>query len=245
MNSDQLAEEISSFLNIDINKVKTRLANGFHYNHHLVAKDFIDNNVNVNNDESLLNWYRNTDTYIWELSSYHLDKGFNYLGMCEGICLGLFHSSKKNILNIGDGIGTLSLKLAEKGLNVTYHDLENSKTANFAQHRFSRIPELKIQTLFTNNFDPVIGVDNFDAVVALDFLEHVVNVEEWAIAIYKCLKNKGVFIPHNAFGIGDAEHGNSIPMHLSINNKYEWEWDPMLVRLGFVRHENGQWWVKP
>jgi 2-polyprenyl-3-methyl-5-hydroxy-6-metoxy-1,4-benzoquinol methylase len=245
MTLESRAKEISEFLKIDINSVINRLNAGFHHNHHLVAADFINNNVDVNNPESLLNWYRTTDTYIWELSAYHLDAGFNYSGMCEGISLGLFHSNKKNVLNIGDGIGTLSLRLAQQGLNVTYHDLENSKTAAFAQHRFNNNPELKIKTLFTNNFEPVIGTNKFDAVVALDFLEHVVNVDEWAISIFQCLKKNGVFIPHNAFGIGDAEHGNSIPMHLSINNKYEWDWDPMLVRLGFVRHENGQWWVKP
>jgi hypothetical protein len=73
----------------------------------------------------------------------------------------------------------------------------------------------------------------------------VVNVEDWANAVYKALKKGGVFIPHNAFGIGDAEHGNSIPMHLSINNRFEWDWDPLLVEIGFVRHENNSWWIKP
>jgi hypothetical protein len=65
------------------------------------------------------------------------------------------------------------------------------------------------------------------------------------MAIFKCLKKDGVFIAQNAFAIGDAEHGNSIPMHLSINNKYETEWIPMMQRIGFVLHENQQWWIKP
>jgi SAM-dependent methyltransferase len=245
MNLETQAASIAGFLKVPVAKAKERLSLGFHANHHMVAEDFINNNTNVDDPDSLLNWYKKTDAYIWELSSYHLDEGFNYKGMCEGITLGLFHSGVKDVLSIGDGIGTLSIRLAEQGLNTTYHDLEGSKTAGFAQHRFSEKEELKINTIFTDTFVPKLGVKAFDAVVALDFLEHVVNVEEWAQAIFRCLKNGGFFIPNNAFGIGDAEHGNSIPMHLSINNKYEWEWDPMLVRLGFVRHENGQWWVKP
>jgi hypothetical protein len=245
MNIDNQAELISGFLGISLKDAKDRLSLGFHANHHEVAKDFIDNSTNVDDPNSLLNWYRTTDSYIWELSAYHLEEGFNYKGMCEGISLGLFHSGKKNVLSIGDGIGTLSLRMAEQGIKTTYHDLENSKTANFAQYRFSKRPDLDIKTLFTDSFAPTIGSNKFDGVVALDFLEHVVNVDEWALAIFNCLKKNGVFIPNNAFGIGDAEHGNSIPMHLAINNKYEWEWDPMLVRIGFVRHENGQWWVKP
>jgi len=245
MTVESRAKEIAEFLNIDLNSAIERLSFGFHHNHHLVAKDFIDNNVDINNPDSLLNWYRNTTAYIWELSTYHLDNGFNYSGMCEGISSGLFHTDRKNVLNIGDGIGTLSLTMAKKGINVTYHDLENSKTASFAQFRFSKNRELKISTLFTDNFMPKLGTNAFNAVVALDFLEHVVNVEEWCVAVFKCLKKNGAFIAQNAFGIGDAEHGNSIPMHLSINNKYETEWTPTMQKIGFVLHDNRQWWIKP
>jgi hypothetical protein len=34
-------------------------------------------------------------------------------------------------------------------------------------------------------------------------------------------------------------------MHLSVNNKYETEWIPMMKKIGFVLHENQQWWIKP
>lgn len=245
MDLNKIATDISEFLSIDINQALVRLSKGFHYNHHLVAEDFIGNNTNVDDQESLLNWYRNTHAYIWELSAYHLEEGFNYKGMCEGITMGLYHSDKKDVLNIGDGIGTLSLRMAQQGMNVTYHDLEGSKTAGFAQYRFSKEPNLKIKTLFTDNFVPKLGSRAFSAAVALDFLEHVVNVEEWVTAVFKCLKKGGVFIAQNAFGIGDAEHGNSIPMHLSVNNKYETEWFSVMEKTGFVLHENQQWWIKP
>jgi len=244
MNIDLSAQNISDFLHVPFHETKMRLEMGFHHNHHKVAEDFIKDNTDVNNSESLLDWYRKTDTYIWELSAYHLDPGFNYSGMCEGISLGLRASGKNAVLNIGDGIGTLTLRMAEDGLTPTYHDLKGSKTAAFAEYRFSLDPYNKINTLFTNDFQPTLGTNVFDAVVALDFLEHVVNVEDWASAVFQCLKKDGVFIPNNAFGIGDVEHGNSIPMHLSVNNRFEWDWDPMLVEIGFVRHENNSWWIK-
>jgi len=244
MSVDKRAKEISEFLKVPEGYAKQRLEKGFHYNHHEVANDFNDGRTDVNNSESLLNWYRNTDTYIWELSAYHLDQGFNYSGMCEGIALGLRNSNKNKVLALGDGIGSLSIRLAEEGLEATYHDLEGGKTANFAQYRFSLEEKLVINTLFTSSFEPKLGDRAFDAVVALDFFEHVVNVVEWAKAVYDTLKKDGVFIPLNAFGIGDAEHGNSIPMHLSVNNRFEWDWNPLLVELGFVRHENNSWWIK-
>lgn len=245
MSIDKRAREISEFLKVPEGYAKQRLEKGFHYNHHEVANDFNDARTNVDNADSLLNWYRNTDAYIWELSAYHLDQGFNYSGMCEGIALGLRHSGKNKVLSLGDGIGSLSIRLAEEGLEATYHDLEGGKTANFAQYRFSLEEKLVINTLFTSSFEPKLGNRAFDAVVALDFFEHVVNVEEWAKAVYDTLKKGGVFIAQNAFAIGDIEHGNSIPMHLAVNNKYETEWFPLLQSIGFVLHENKQWWTKP
>jgi 2-polyprenyl-3-methyl-5-hydroxy-6-metoxy-1,4-benzoquinol methylase len=244
MSIDLRAKEIANFLQVPEGYANERLSRGFHYNHHEVAQDFLNAKIDVNNAESLLNWYKNTESYIWELSAYHLETGFNYSGMCEGIALGLKNSNKKQVLNLGDGIGSLSIRMAEEGLEPTYHDLAGSKTASFAQYRFGIKNNLKIKTLFTENFEPKLGHRCFEAVVALDFFEHVVNVESWVEAVFSCLKKGGVFIAQNAFAIGDIEHGNSIPMHLAINNKYETEWHPLLQKTGFVLHENQQWWIK-
>lgn len=244
MNIEQIANDISIFLNKDLNDVKSRLLKGFHENHRLVAEDFTKNNTDVNNSESLLSWYRKTDSYIWELSSYHLDGGFNYAGMCQGISDGLTATGRNKVLVLGDGIGTLSMCLSNNGIDVTYHDLENSQTSNFAQHRF-KSAGLDIKTHFTDSWNPSLGQVKYDAIVALDFFEHLVNVDDWVKAVYAALSGNGAFIAQNAFAIGDAEHGNSIPMHLSINNKYEKEWPELLLNTGFVLHENKTWWIKP
>ena len=61
MNIDNQAELISGFLGISLKNAKDRLSLGFHANHHEVAKDFIDNSTNVDDPNSLLNWYRTTD----------------------------------------------------------------------------------------------------------------------------------------------------------------------------------------
>jgi len=244
MNIETRASEISEFLNVNYNATLERLSKGFHFNHHLVAEDFINKKIDVNNHDQLLEWYRNSDAYIWELSAYHLDEGFNYSGMCEGIALGLKNSNKLRVLNLGDGIGDLSIRVYDEGLEAFYHDLEGGKTAQFAQFRFNKYGK-DIKTIFTDNWDPKLSVESFDAVVALDFFEHLVNVEQWANAVFNCLTSGGVFIAQNAFAIGDAEHGNSIPMHLSINNKYEKEWAPMMEKIGFTLNSQNGWWIKP
>lgn len=228
---------------MDPEPVHGRLAKGFHENHRLVAEDFNEAGTDVNDPESLLNWYRTTEAYIWELTTYHLDERFNYSGMCDGVASHLKGAGKKSVLALGDGIGDLSMRCAEEGLAATYHDLEGSRTAEFAMYRFNRAGA-KVNTLFTDSFDPILGARKFDAVVALDFFEHLVNVDSWVMAVYKTLKKGGVFQAQNAFSCGDAENGNSIPMHLSINNKYTDEWDGLLEEIGFVNQNNG-WWQKP
>ena len=65
MNIDNQAELISGFLGISLKNAKDRLSLGFHANHHEVAKDFIDNNTNVDdpnlNGENLRRVYMNLD----------------------------------------------------------------------------------------------------------------------------------------------------------------------------------------
>lgn len=240
---EQRVYEIARFLGVPEESVHFRLTQGFHYNHALVAGDFNDTNTNVNDPESLLNWYRTTDAYIYELSAYHLDDRFNYSGMCDGVAQHLKALGKKKALALGDGIGDLSLRIAQERIAATYHDLEGSLTAGYARFRH-QTQNAKIDELFTNTFDPALGSRKFDAVISLDFMEHVVNVEEWVAAIFKTLKKGGIFMAQNAFGIGDLEHEGSIPMHLSVNNRFVDDWEPLLVEIGFVSMNNG-WWEKP
>lgn len=241
MKVEDRAAEISSFLEVDYGDVLERLRTGFHRNHALVAQDFNEFGANVNEDGSLLDWYRSTDAYIYELSAYHLEEGFNYSGMCDGIAQHLTAVGKPDVLTLGDGIGDLTIRLAKEGLNPTYHDLAGSLTYRFAEYRLWR-ENVKCNFMLTSTFDPVLDGE-YDAVIALDFLEHVVNVSEWVHRIYEVLRPGGVFLAQNAFGIGDVEHGNSIPMHLAVNNKYVEQWNSLVESVGFTDQGNG-WLVK-
>lgn len=242
MNILDRAIEIAKFLHCSVEDARKRLENGFHYNHALVAQDFLSKNVNVNNSESLLNWYRTTDAYIWELSAYHAEEAFNYDGMCRGIAEHLSNANATRVLCLGDGIGDLSLECDRYGLDAYYHDLQGSRTAAFAMQRFEN--ELaEIETVLTSDFNPPVTNCRFDAVVALDFFEHLVNVEEWVQSVHSMLDEGGVFLAQNAFACGDEMHGNSIPMHLSVNNKFVEGWDPLLESVGFTSMHNG-WWQK-
>lgn len=244
MDLNTRSREIATFLNEDEDEVRIRLAQGFSYNHELVAKDFKDAGTDVNDPDSLLNWYRTTTAYIYELTAYHLDEGFGYMNMAWGIATHLAGKGVRNVLTIGDGIGDLTLELAKNPqLNGIYNDLLGSKTAEFAKFRFNLNTDRKIGKMLTDGWTPVLG-SGYEAVVAMDFFEHLVNVEDWVRAVYDALDPGGIFLAENSFGVGDAEHGDSIPMHLSENNKYITEWDALLESVGFEPTGEGTWWRK-
>lgn len=241
------SQELAGFLKKRVWSVYQELKLGFGEMHRRVAEDFRRNGGLT--EDRLLDWYRKTDSYLWELTSYHIDPGFNYKGMCEGIATRLKNDfSGGRVLCLGDGVGDLSLALADAGLMARYNDLEGSRTWQFAETRFmmrrdSHSPgDIIMSPSFT--FEPIIPAEKFyDAVVSLDFLEHVPNVEMWVQAIFRSLKPGGLFCAQNAFNMGSGPHG-SIPMHLSVNDHYDRDWDPLLFSLGFVQLASN-WYQKP
>jgi hypothetical protein len=181
----------------------------------------------------LLNWYRTTEAYIWELSAYHEDPGFNYVGMCEGIAHRLKHEPGcSRVLCLGDGIGDLTLTLRREGFAAIYHDLAGSATAHYALFRLQRGGLEYGGALLTQGFSPVHVPESVDAVVSLDYLEHVPNVEEWVHAIHAALRPGALFMAQNAFACGSGPQG-AMPMHLAVNDRFEKDWDPLLTAVGF------------
>jgi dTDP-4-dehydrorhamnose reductase len=246
------ALELSLFLGIREGEARVQLMRGFGALHGEVANDFRAARVRKQQwtDFDLLMWYKQTNAYLWELSAYHLDTGFNYTGMCTGISQHLLteYGPGAGVVALGDGIGDLSISLAEHGLSPIYHDLLGSQTARFAVFRFNR-RGLTPLLMLTDDWAPPKKPDEtvsgkIKAVVALDFFEHLINVEDWAESVFELLDTGGQFLAQNAFGIGDDEHEGSIPMHLTRNNKYVTEWEPLLTRIGFTKLPSG-WWAKP
>lgn len=238
MTIEDRAREISFFLGMPEAEALARLQRGFAAAHGDVAADF--RAANPRTDAALLDWYKNTESYIWELSVYHADPGWNYAGMCAGFLERLRAEGRERVLALGDGIGDLTLTLRRGGIDAVYHDLEGSRTAEFARFRYWRHMNEALPTQCTSGWTPDIGY-GYDAIISLDFLEHVTDVEAWAKAIRSALKPGGVFAFQNAFNIGSGDHG-SIPCHLSRNDNYETDWLPLITSLGFEPAGGGNWW---
>lgn len=254
MDQGDRAVEIGMCLGLPVAEVAERLSKGFGYQHGQVAVDF--RRINPQTDDELLAWYRGTDAYIWELTAYHLDAGFNYMGMCQGIVEHLKANGKTRVLCVGDGVGDLTMKCKDAGLQPIYHDLAGSKTAAFAQFRMARRygptggPWIALSSYWEAPDDGPAEHPEFaltgtlDAVVALDFFEHMTDVEAWVRRAWDMLKPGGLFLGQNAFGIGN-EPGGSLPMHLVRNNRFEKDWDPLMDGIGYVRTGEGNWRRKP
>lgn len=248
------AREIALFLGLREDVAVSKLRSGFGALHASVTEDFLRYSANQSTDR-LLDWYRQTEAYIWELSCYHMDStGFNYSGMCKGVIERIKNEVCKVTdgpivaLNLGDGIGDLTLAMSRTpGFLPYYHDLEGSKTAAFARFRHwnQTGKELNSKTFTTATFSPeTFFRTSYHVITSLDFLEHVPNVEDWVRTIHSALVPGGVFVAQNAFAIGSGAHGDSsMPMHLAQNDKYEFEWDRLLTEVGFVAM-GPQWYRK-
>lgn len=261
------SRELAAFLRLPHLKVEQRLLQGFGPLHNEVTADF--NRAAPKADDELLNWYRTTDAYLWELTAYHCDAGFNYSGMCEGIITRLKHAATERkmldgpqlhidgvrikppsdnainpmrVLCLGDGVGTLTIKMKEAGLAPVYHDLAGSRTSMFAQARFAMRFKDAIPERMSITFEPPV-LAGYDAVCSLDYLEHVPNVDEWVRAIWAALKPGGLFVAQNAFNCGSGPDG-AIPQHLAVNDHWEKDWDPLLASIGFVQLASN-WYLRP
>lgn len=242
------AVELALFFGISSGESWLKLSQGFGPLHNAVTEDFLAAPGGGNKTEAqLLEWYRSTEAYIWELSAYHEDAGFNYTGMCRGIVETLKQACPGgSVLSLGDGIGDMTLALYQAGFGAVYQDLAGSRTAAYAAFRFWRQAGQEIVTAVTDGgMTPEgLGGPDWEAIVSLDFLEHVPNVADWVRAVYAALKPGGLFFAQNAFACGSGPQG-AMPMHLAVNDRFEQDWTPLMAETGFVQVEQSNWYRKP
>ena len=237
---DEKALEIALFLEMDEAAARRKLAQGFGPLHKAVSDDF--DAANPQTDEALLDWYRGTTSYIWELTAYHEDAGYNYTGMVKGI-VDRLKGIDGEVLCLGDGVGTVTLALRDAGVKAVYHDLAGSRTAAFAEFRLWRRHGRVGDTECTPTWEPALSKGRYAATVSLDFMEHVTDVPAWTRAIHESLKPGGVSLFQNAFGLGSGPDGG-MPMHLERNDRYIKEWTPLMAQVGYAQVGTSNWWMK-
>jgi len=197
---NQVIQELSRFLGITFEEAKQRVEN---YNIGIAAQKWGESNPQTK--EQVEKFYQDADHYLYELIPWnYISEDFNKR------VSSLFFYHNKNILELGAGIGSLSIALAYAGNQVTYYDI-SEKLQAFALQRFQdrqlNIPIVKSLT----------GLREFDIVVAIDFFEHIHKdtLPNLLKEIAGILKDGGFLYHRSNFGQQDI-----FPMHFDHSSYF-------------------------
>ena len=170
-------------------------------------------------DEKMLQLYHDGDSFIFETlvfwlkpkrrrwTQYALERIRSYaersnIDMCD-----------ISILIFGDGTGSDSLFLADKGLKINYYDIPGSKTFDFALKRFDYYNMLGQHIKPINDYRACL-TRQYDVVISFEVLEHLQQPLQAIRDISSMLKYGGISLITDDFG----NIANSFPTHLEINS---------------------------
>ena len=127
-------EEISDFLKIDFEYCKNRIIN---FEPKEMAGEWQKANPMTTAD--ILRFYADNNLYIFELTKANASKERNELhGKIINFLLDYYlPSSHPRVLDYGAGVGTDTIKFAEKGYKTFWADIPG-KTSEFVKHRLKR-----------------------------------------------------------------------------------------------------------
>ena len=169
------ALEIARYLGLDLQAVMAKFNEadrsfpGFVKWIHRTEAEWDSLNVDQNDPESVADFYRKTDNYIYELmeSWATIDKNL----MVEKVLQILRNHGCRSVLSFGAGAGQDVIQYCYDGFKTTAADLPG-KTFDFAQWRFQRrnvFPEI----LEIHGGTPL--TKSYDAITCFEVLQHVVD----------------------------------------------------------------------
>jgi SAM-dependent methyltransferase len=182
-----------------------------------VGEDWIRRGINPSDPESVLSFYRETDSYLYELmaANHIIQTLFTFAVMTER----LKKLHVRTVLDYGGGIGTLSILLAQSGFDVTYADLP-SQTADFAKWRFEKrnlsIPVVELGgNERTDLSSPSLSEKDFDCILSTEVFEHVSKPLDLIQSFAEKLRPKGVAVVSES-----CEYTEQFASHLEQNKQY-------------------------
>lgn len=205
-------QELSEFFNISKDKIEQKMLVEIP-----VKEDWNRMNIDPANHEDLTKFYRETNSYIYELMAANniIQTLFTYSVLIERIKkLGI-----KTILDYGGGAGTLSVLLSQLGYDVVYADLPG-KTFQFAKWRFKkRGLKIPIIALFGNEETDLstnkLKKYKFDCILSTEVIEHVLYPLKLIKSFADKLSPGGVAVISESCG-----YTEQFASHLESNKKY-------------------------
>ena len=155
-----LYEELAEYVNRDLPLVKERCR--------IAGIELAYQWEHQKNDP--IAYYRDSDLYIFDLTVYQTR--LREHGFYEWYKNLIKNYGWKTGLDFGGGIGEQTILAMEKGADMKFVEIENSKTLEYALWRFDKynvVPSVEFENYKINK--------DFDFINAMDILEHLENPE--------------------------------------------------------------------
>ncbi|MGI6392247.1 MAG: class I SAM-dependent DNA methyltransferase [Candidatus Izemoplasmatales bacterium] len=131
------------------------------------------------------------------------------------------YTSRGSLLDIGCGTGSLSLKLAKQGFNVTATDL-SEEMLSIVSYR-AKEDEVDLNVAIYDMLDPIPL--RFDTVIAsMDVLNHLADLEDVEFGftnIHEALNPNGIFI----FDVLSADYIDMLDGYIEDDPRYQIHWE--------------------
>jgi len=210
------AEEIKKFLQVDgTDKILTCM----HQTHKLTKRKWEEKNPQDTSE--ILDFYKESQTYIYELTANECDGG--KMDQISNMLDLIGKYQPKHLLVYGSGTGSESIPIKEQypEINVEAADVPSlhHKFACFRAHErgLAITPKLVKENSYGSELEGV-----YDMIVCFDVLEHVADPEALARNLMGHLKDNGILLAVFMFNKDSGflpEKLNTHPLHITHNKE--------------------------
>ena len=235
MNLEENLREIAEYFGIefnsilrDYNEVKAKYP-GFVKWSNLSAEEWNGKKIDQRDINEVMNFYRNTPNYIYELMEYHSTDSKQ---MLSKTVIELIKEHKfKTILDFGAGICQDSIVAGREGLEATAADIPG-KTFDFGKWRIKKYND-SITTIDIHDETPL--EESYDAITCFEVLQHVVNPEKTLLHMINHINSDGRLFITTRFR-------NNYSLALNHNEYLEDEFDKFIRKCGLEIEDKRYMW---
>ena len=237
MNLDESLKEIAEYLNIefelvlnDYNNVKEKFP-GFVKWSNLSAEEWEKKQIDQTNVQDVMEFYRQTPNYIFELMEYHSTSSKQELS--NTVIQLAKQNNLKKIIDFGAGICQDSIIAGMNGFEATAADIPG-KTFDFGKWRIAKY-QITVQILEIHNEAPL--EENYDAITCFEVLQHVVNPGKTLTHLKQLLDSHGRLFVTTRFR-------NNYSLALQHNEYLEDDFEELIKKCGFEVEIKRHMWGK-